>query len=166
MSSAGPYRELIRFEIDSGTFGSDWVHCGLVSSHLASLVSHKRSDPLYYANLLSSALNELLELAFRIRAGSGTVGCTVLHDGPRDRIVVDIPCDAEGRAFYAEAVAAAQGADIAELYLGCLLDEAEFDPRTGLYELAVDYRAALALEEAPGGAVRLVADLVLDGPQG
>jgi len=157
---------LIRIEIDSGTFGSDWIHCGLMSSHLASLVSHKRADPLYYANLLSSALNELLELAFRVHAGPGTVGCTVLHDGPRDRIVVDIPCDADGRSFYAEAVAATRDEDIARRYLNCLLDEEDFDPRTGLFELAVDYRATLALEDGPPGGVRLVADLLLDGPQG
>ena len=41
-------------------FASEWLHCDRISSYLARMVSHNRTDSLLYANLLSSALNELL----------------------------------------------------------------------------------------------------------
>ena len=165
VTSLDGYRELVKFEMDAGAFGSDWGHCGLVSSHLAGLVSFKRRDPLYYANLLSSALNELLELAFRKHVAGGRIGCAILHAGGQDRIVVEIPCDDEVRDFFEDAVGLASGSDVAERYVGCLMDEGGFDLRVGLYELAVDYRARLGLERAGADAIRLVADVSLDEPE-
>lgn len=162
MPSDAGYQELIRFELDVDNFAADWGHCGLISSHLASLVSHKRRDPHYYANLLSSALNELFEVAFRVHGPEGAIGCAILHDGPADRIVMDIPCDARSLRFYEEAITLSRSADVAALYVGCLLDERNFDPRTGLFELAVDYQARLAIENATSGALRLTVDLTLE----
>ena len=45
------------------------------------MVSHNRSDSLLYANLLSSALNELLETAFIHHGPDGDFSCRVSRAG-------------------------------------------------------------------------------------
>ena len=159
------YQELVNFEIDAVTFAADWGHCDQMSSHLANLVSYKRRDPLFYSNLLSSVLNELLEIAFRMHAPGGHVACRIMHAGPADRIMVTIPSDTKVKSFFEEAVALTREGDVRDRYVNCLLDEEAFDMRTGLLELAVDYQARLSVEPDGEGAIRLVADLVLEGPE-
>ena len=165
MTSTVGHERLMHFEIDGGTFGSDWGHCGQISSHLARLVSHKRKDPLYYSNLLSSVLNELLEMAFRVHGTGGRVACTIFHAGAADRIVLEIPGDDSVQRFFEEAIALTRRSDVGERYVASLVDESGFDTRVGLLELAVDYKATLSVEKNGAGAVRLVTDLVLEEPQ-
>jgi hypothetical protein len=153
------------FELAVGTevFALDWRHCSRMATYVARMVSQKRSDPVRYANLLSSALNELLEMAFRHNNGGGEIVCRVARAGAVDRVDLAIPCDGAARAFYREAVAVVRQADVRERYVAALLAEGPLDPRIGLLELAVDYEADLALvETAP--AVRLVAKLALEQP--
>jgi hypothetical protein len=126
------------------------------------MVSHNRADPLLYSNLLSSALNELLETAFRTHQGRGEIACSVSRAGQLDRIELTIPCDAAVRDFYRQALDALRRDDVAERYVDALLAEGALDPRIGLLELAVDYKARLSLGSTAADTVRLVADLALE----
>lgn len=152
------------FEIALGveTFASNWAHCDKIATYVARLVSHNRTDSLLYANLFSSALNELLETAFRAHRGDGELACHVSRSGPVDRIELIIPCDEDLRGFYARAIEESRGNNVAERYVAALLADGTLDPSIGLLELAVDYKARLSLEPGEGNAVRLVADLALE----
>jgi hypothetical protein len=156
------FRALLEIAIRTDVFSSNWEHCDRVASYVARMVSHNRTDSLLYLNLFSSALNELLETAFRSHKGEGEIACKVLRDGPIDRVELTIPCDAETKSFYREAVELVQRPDAADSYIAALFAEGTVDRRIGLLELAVDYRAKFSLGDSDPSSVHLVADLAID----
>lgn len=156
------FKPLLEIALGVGTFSSNWAHCDRIASYVARLVSHNRTDSLLYSNLFSSALNELLETAFRAHRGDGELGCSVSRAGGVDRIELTIPCDDALRRFYASTIEDLHRGDAAERYVEALLAEGDLDPRIGLLELAVDYKARLSLKPGDGDAVCLIADLALE----
>jgi hypothetical protein len=152
---------VLELALNTEVFTSDWRHCSRIATYIARMVSHKRSDPLLYANLFSSALNELLETAFRTH-GSGEIVCSVGRAGPVDRIELTIPGDSTVHRFYRDAIDSMERPDIGEYYIQALLSEGPLDPRIGLLELAVDYSARLSLAGEAAPAVRLIAEFLLD----
>ena len=156
------FAPLIEVDMQADVFGADWTHCDHLSSYVARMVSHNRADSLLYSNLLSSALNELLETVFRAHATEGTFRCRIWRSGATDRVELVIPCKADQRNFYLDTVALARDADVAERYRGMLFADSQFDTRTGLLELAVDYEAAITVEPEGEDAIRLTTDLVLE----
>src|SRR3954468_12200586 len=118
MSAAAP---LVELSLGADAFARNWSHCDQVANYLAQLVAHDRPDSFYYANLLSTVLNELLESVFARQQRQGTVTCTLLRDGPEDRIELLIPVDADARAFYEQTVAAARDSGVSEVYTRTLL---------------------------------------------
>ena len=148
--------------IGTGLFAADWSICDRISSYVANLVSQRRTDSLRYANLFSSVLNELLEIAFRCHHAPGEIACTVYRGGPGDSIELSVPCDAATRTFYESAVAEACRADVAEHFVKTMLDEHRFDPQIGLMALAADYQAKVALDVSSSDRVTIIVDFVLD----
>src|SRR5215469_9353938 len=90
-----PYAPTLEITISTGAFDSHWANCERVSSYIARAVSHNRPDALLHYNLLSSALNEILELAFRSHAPGASISCSVLRKETVDRIVLDVPGNEE-----------------------------------------------------------------------
>lgn len=148
--------------MDLEAFASDWAYCDRLSSYVAKMVSHNRTDSLLYSNLLSSALNELLETAHRAHGSSGNFVCSVLRHGNKDRVELVIPNDLAGLDFYRTAISRLSQENLAETYRTALFQEGAIDPTIGLMELAVDYNARLAIEPMDDGAVRLTAELTLE----
>lgn len=155
---------LLAIRMDIGVFASDWAYCDRVSTYIARMVSHNRSDSLLYSNLLSSALNELLETVHRTHGDEGEFGCAILRSGPRERIELTIPGSREDVDFYGEAIGAMASDDLAERYRDSLFRDGPIDPTIGLMELAVDYDARMSVEALGNGAVRLAAELTLEEP--
>ena len=153
---------LVTVDMEIDVFGSDWAYCDLLSSYLARMVSHNRADSLLYSNLFSSAVNELLETVFRNHGDAGHFECRVSRSGPIDRIELTLPCDADLAVFYESTLDRACKPDAADQYRNALFDADKLDPGIGLLELAVDYRAELALEKAGDNNIRLIADLTLE----
>jgi hypothetical protein len=56
-----PADDLIEISMRMNDFSAEWMHCDRISSYVARMVSQNSADPLFHANLFSSALNELLE---------------------------------------------------------------------------------------------------------
>ena len=127
-------------------FASEWLHCDRISSYLARMVSHNRADSLLYANLLSSALNELLETAFVHHGPEGDFSCRVSRAGEADVIELDLPCDEHDIVLlHATAAQRLQQPDLAEIYHAALFSPGSADPHLGLLEVAVDYRARISI---------------------
>lgn len=144
-------------------FASEWLHCDRISSYLARMVSHSRTDPLLYANLLSSALNELLETAFAHHGPQGDFACRVSRAGEADVIELDLPCDETALAFYSAAARRLTQPDLAEVYREALFAPGSADPHLGLLEVAVDYRARISIVPEKGNRLKLAAEVALEG---
>jgi hypothetical protein len=148
--------------IRTDLFASDWATCDRVANYAATLVSHRRVDPLRYANLFSSVLNELLETAFRRHAPDGEIRCNVYRGAPRDCIELTVPSNAAVHDFYSSAVAEACHEDVGDRYVAALFEDRQVDPAIALLELAADYQARMTLEAREPDQLTLTVDLVLD----
>lgn len=154
--------QLLEISMGIGDFSSDWLHCDRISSYVARMVSHNRSDSLLYANLLSSALNELLETVFVNHGPDGEFSCRIRRTGASDVIELTLPCDDSTRRFYEDAAALLGRGDVADLYRGAVLEPGEQDPHLGLLEVAVDYQAKISIAPA-GRRITLSAEMLLEG---
>lgn len=159
------FQPLLAIDMDVEVFASRWSNCDRLSSYVARMVSHNRTDSLLYSNLFSSAFNELLETAFRYHGESGRFLCEIHRAGPTDRIALSIPGSQDDFELYEKAVRQAGGDDAAKLYRDALFSGDEPDPIVGLLELGVDYKAALSLERLDGKGLMLVVDLRLEDPE-
>ena len=156
-------RLLLEIAMEAEAFSSDWGHCDRVATYVARMVSHNRTDSLLYSNLGVLGAQRAARDRVSCAPGAGDIACTVSRAGRVDRIELTIPCDAAVRDFYRQAVDALQRDDVAERYVDALLAEGALDPRIGLLELAVDYKARLSLgSPAAADVVGLVADLALE----
>lgn len=153
---------LLRIDVAASVFASNWAYCDRISSYMARMVSHNRTDSLLHANLFSSALNELLETAFRFHEPDGDIVCKVLRIPHSDRIELTIPCSEAHARFYDAAVLRLRQPGLADDYRSALFSEGPLDPDIGLLELAVDYGARLTVERADDRSIRLIADLALE----
>jgi hypothetical protein len=142
-------------------FASEWLHCDRISSYVARMVSHNRPDPLLHANLLSSALNELLEIAFAHHAPQGDFSCRVSRAGSADVIELTLPCDDAALGFYKGAAEQLKRADLADAYQAALFSPGAGDPHLGLFEIAVDYKAMIKIEARPENRVTMAATMQL-----
>jgi hypothetical protein len=154
---------MIQVDMKIQAFLSTWLHCDHISTYLARMVSHNRSDSVRFANLFSSAFNELLEIAFRTRHPAGELACRVSRQGEMDRIELTFPCTPEERHFFADAVQRTEGSDSRERYLSAVSGDLAPSREVVLLELAIDYKATLRLEDVETNIVKLVVDLPLEG---
>jgi hypothetical protein len=157
------FEPLIQIDMEIRTFLSEWLHCDHISTYLARMISHNRSDSVRHSNLFSSAVNELLEVAFRTRHPAGELACRVSRHGETDRIELTFPCTPEERQFYEEALLQIEGPEVRERYLNSVSGDLAPSREVVLSELAIDYNATLRLVEAEADAVTLVVDLPLEG---
>jgi hypothetical protein len=156
------FAPLLSIDLDIAAFASNWSYCDRLSSYFARMISHDRTDSLLYANLFSSAFNELLETVFRVHGVAGNLACRVSRQADRDRIELTVPCGESEIAFYQDAIAGLAGEDIEDRYRAALFKEGPMEASVGLLELAVDYGADFSVEAMPQ-AIRLVAELSLEG---
>lgn len=153
---------LLEVSMGIDDFSSEWVHCDRISSYVARMVSHNRTDSLLYANLLSSALNELLETVFSNHGSGGDFICRIRRSGDKDVIELTLPCDETALRFYTDAAGLLERDDLAEVYRTALFSAGRQDPRLGLLELAVDYQAKISIAPA-GRQLTLSAEMMLEG---
>src|SRR5262249_45389246 len=116
-------RPLVHLDLEPSAFTADWKHCDQVANYLARLASFDRPDTFLYSNLLSTVLNELLEVAFFNHQATGTLKCSLLREGTTDRIELKIPVDGAIRGFYEKGVSDAQSTSVSELYASSLLGD-------------------------------------------
>ncbi|OHV72816.1 ubiquinone biosynthesis methyltransferase UbiE [Ensifer sp. LCM 4579] len=157
------FEPLIELEMEMGTFLSDWDHCDHLSSFMARMISHNRTDPVRHSNFFSSALNELLEVTFRGGLPEGRIGCTVYRQGPKERVKLTFPCPPSQRQFYREAVSKTREQDAYDRYLDAISNDLAPSREVILLDLAINFEAEISLEEKTSPSITLVVDLPLEG---
>ncbi|MCF6098618.1 MULTISPECIES: ubiquinone biosynthesis methyltransferase UbiE [Mesorhizobium] len=157
------FETMIQIDLDVKTFMSDWILCDQLSTYSARMISHNRPDSVRHSNLFSSALNELLEVAFRTRHYGGEIACRVSRRGETDRIELTFPCIPEERQFFEEAVFQITGSEAMERYLNSVSGDLAPSREVVLLELVIDYNATLRVEQVGADIITLVVDLPLEG---
>ena len=155
----------MRVDLCAGDFTADWLQCDRVANYLARTVSSDRPDTFLHSNLLSTALNELFEIAFARHRAGGKITCELSRNGSADRVELTIPVDAGQRAYYRQQVDHVHSGNVSELYSRALLGEADPGTAVGLLELASDYGADISLDDSQDDAhVKLVVEIQLNAP--
>ncbi|MBZ9793093.1 ubiquinone biosynthesis methyltransferase UbiE [Rhizobium sp. 3T7] len=148
--------------MEMATFTADWLHCDQLSNYVARMVSHDRRDPLRHSNLLSSALNELLEMSFRSNAQEGELICVFYRHKQIERIELSFPCPSQQRRFYAELVQGLKHSGQLAHYVEVIADETAPLEQAVLLGLAVNYDADIELRTSTADALTFVVDLPLE----
>ncbi len=156
------FEPLLQFEMEMGTFLSDWHHCDQLSTYMARMISHNRTDPVRHSNFFSSALNELLEVSFRGGSPEGRIGCAVYRQGPMERVKLSFPCPPRQRRFFREAVARTRKDDAYARYLDAISTDLAPSREVILLDLAINFDAEIRLEEDEP-SITIIVDLPLEG---
>jgi len=156
------FEQLLNLEMEMATFTADWLHCDQLSNYVARMVSHDRRDPLRHSNLLSSALNELLEMSFRSNAQEGELICVFYRHEQIERIELSFPCPSQQRRFYFELVQGLKHSGQLANYVEVIADETAPLEQAVLLGLAVNYDADIELRASSADALTFVVDLPLE----
>lgn len=156
------FEQLLNLEMEMATFTADWLHCDQLSNYVARMVSHDRRDPLRHSNLLSSALNELLEMSFRSDAQEGELICVFYRHEQIERIELSFPCPSQQRRFYSELVEDLKHNGQLANYVEVIADETAPLEQAVLLGLAVNYDADIELRTSTADALTFVVDLPLE----
>jgi len=156
------FEQLLNLEMEMATFTADWLHCDQLSNYVARMVSHDRRDPLRHSNLLSSALNELLEMSFRSDAQEGELICVFYRHEQIERIELSFPCPSQQRRFYSVLVEDLKHNGQLANYVEVIADETAPLEQAVLLGLAVNYDADIELRTSTADALTFVVDLPLE----
>jgi len=155
---------VISANFSAAGFTKRWTHCNQLANFLARYVSAGEPDPERQATLLSTFINEVLEIFYR-RHHNGRVQLTFRRRGNRIELRAEVPADLDSRAFYASTIRVLTRPDLEAWYRDWLervpgLDEEEGAAGSGpdldisavgVLELVAVYDTVVRLEESTDG---------------
>jgi hypothetical protein len=145
------YRMIMSARFTVGGFARQWGHCHLLANYLARYVSANEGDPERHATLLSTFINELLEVVYRNHAQEGQIDLIFRKKGRHVILQLTLPVSESNRVFYRMAVQIVSQPDLKSWYRARLEEPADGeDTMLGLLELAAVYGCTLTLTEPPG----------------
>ena len=157
------YRMIMSATFTVNSFARQWTHCHLVANYLARFVSSNEGDPERHATLMSTFVNELLEVLFHNHAEDGEIGIIFRRRGRHVVLQFTIPVADKHRVFYRMAVNMVNQPDLKGWFRARLREPAEGeDTMLGLVELVAVYACTLTLSE-PAGSDRV--SLFLELPE-
>jgi hypothetical protein len=142
------YRMIMAATFTVNSFARQWTHCHLVANYLARFVSANEGDPERHATLMSTFVNELLEVVFRNHAEGGEIDVIFRKRGRHVVLQFTIPVAERHRIFYRMAVNLINQPDLKSWFRARLREPAEGeDTMLGLVELVAVYACTLTLTE-------------------
>lgn len=146
-------KTLFTTSVEIRHFASDWTHCDQLSNFLARSASLDRPDPFFFANLLSTILNEVFESIFHHHAEEGEICLSLRHNDAATTLDASIPVNPAALEFYARV-----SRDLAEnhpddLFRNHLLGPPVDDHAIGFFELAAIYQARIQIQPVSDGKV-------------
>lgn len=137
----------------------DWRRCS-VSSDFVGAAS---CEPRFAQRLVSGAVNELLELVYKVGEG-GAASLRVSSAQEQASIMLELPLSAAARVALLQRLRELFGEDPQQVYLQQLGTDCEPEPLFGLLQLVVDFGASLQFQAlADGIQLRLELDLAAGG---
>jgi hypothetical protein len=157
------YRMIMAAKFTVNGFARQWSHCHLVANYLARFVSANEGDPERNATLLSTFVNELLEVVFRNHADEGEIEIIFRKRGRHVVLQLVIPVTDQHRIFYRMAVKMVNQPDLKSWFRARLEEPADGeDTMLGMLELVAVYTCTFTLAE-PAESNRL--SLFLELPE-
>jgi hypothetical protein len=156
------FEPLLNLEMNMAAFTKDWLHCDQCSNYVARMVSHDRRDPIRHANLLSAALNELLEMSFHSNEQQGEFIYRFYRHREMERMELTFPCSPQKRQFYHEIVQELKSEQALASYLEVVANNAAPNDQAILFGLAVNYDAEIKVKDLDTGALTFIVDLPLE----
>ncbi len=156
-------RPIISGRYALGPFRDEFAHCGSTADLFAQVTANAHGNVRLAVDLLSTALNEMLEWAYRSTEynQAGEMSLEVVEEGDSLRLSLTLPLAANQSAELVELLDDLQ-ADVAR---GLLLrsveaasESAPNDPMLGLYWLAAEFGALSGTAQA-GDRLRLNLEL-------
>ena len=145
------YRMIMAARFTVGGFAREWAHCHLLANFLGRYVSANEGDPERTATLLSTFINELLEVIYRNHAPEGQLELIFRKKGRHVILQVTIPVTDANRVFYRMAVQIVNQPDLKSWFRARLEEPADGeDTMLGMLELAAIYACTLTISEPPG----------------
>lgn len=146
-------KQLITMRLGAAGFAQHWQHCDLVANYLATFASGLLQRSEYHAILMSTVLNELLEVVFRRNAGTGQIGISLSSDDRQLVVEILVPVNETELAFYQEMAELVTRTDIAELHRQHIMQPYSDDRSLtfSLLELAANHNAVLHVQMADDG---------------
>ena len=144
-------------------FAAEWRHCDLVSNYISRAVSFNHADSFSYSILLSTVVNELLEMAYWHHGSGGPLNLDIWEMPPETVIELIFPVDGESRSYLQETVEIIEKEDPQSLYLAELTRENARPSSIGFYELACNYGAKIGIEDLGEGLVKVTLAVNLNG---
>ena len=156
-------KKVCDISLDLEGFTAEWRHCDVVSNYMARASSFNRADAFSYSNLLSTVVNELLEVVFWHHGPGGTLSLEIWDRPPETVIELSFPVEVATKRFFTELVAAIEDGDPQSLYLDELAREPADPSSMSFYELASNYNAKIGLEDQGKDLVKLTLAVNLNG---
>ncbi len=145
------YRMIMAVRFTVGGFTRQWGHCHLVANYLARYVSANEGDPERHATLISTFINEVLEVVYRNHAEEGQIELIFRKKVRHVILQLTVPVSESNRIFYRMAVQIVTQPDLKSWYRARLEEPAEGeDTMLGMLELAAVYGCTLSMSEPPG----------------
>lgn len=145
------YRLIVKASFTSSGFARQWAHCHLLANYLARYASANEGDPERHATMLSTFINELLEVIYRNHASDGEIEFVFRKKGRHVLIQASVPVTEANRIFYRMAVQIVGQPDLKSWFRARLEEPSEGeDTMLGLLELVAVYGCHFSLNEPPG----------------
>ena len=140
---------LCSVKIATDGFAADWDHCDQLSNYVSHVVSFDKPDAFAFSNLLSTVVNEILEVIYK-NHGSGDPITLTLYQVGRDTVIVcEVTVNDDARTFYLKAADNLQSGDVESRYRESIMGNEEIPQEIGFFELAADYGAHIDIEDIP-----------------
>ena len=161
-STNSSFLPLLEIDIAMPQLQREWASCDLIANYLAEFVTDGSGDTLRRTNMLSAALNELLESVFKYADGEGHLICRIAKNERRHRVEMIFNARHGLRQRLETAIHADENRAIDD-YLSGLQTSTAPGPAEALLGLAVNFLAEVSLMPEEGNLIGLVVDLPFDG---
>ncbi len=129
------------------TFVKNWKHCDQTSNYLAQLVNFSKNQ--YHTRLVSTILNEILEVIFHYSEVKGRLTIKITHRDANIKIECKIPVNQQSQQFYQQTFdKITRATNDSVLYFRELERgfDGYLDPAIGLYEVMADYGVKISYD--------------------
>lgn len=138
-SIAEPPGEGIEVRYGLEQLRADWRRLALTSDFLGETTAQAR----FAQRVVSSAVNELLELVYRLGAGHGAASLAVAHAQERLQLKLNLPLEPKLAAQVLQEVLALRQVDPQRAYIEQLGRDPSTSPLFGMLYLMADYGARI-----------------------
>jgi len=140
----------VNYQLDK--FTQDWQHCGSSANYLAQLVSSCSADPTKMFIMLSTVINELLEVIYYMQDNDNHLKVEVKQFN--DNLIVDfnlILTEEQQLMFdvFFKTIANEKAEKVYLSEINRLKNGEDAHPLIGLFEIIADYNVQLALKTQP-----------------